>query len=60
MWGKGRVQAKFEKEISKGIVRLDWENKMFNGGFWDKMNGASEYIQKEGEFMLLSVSEKLL
>jgi hypothetical protein len=33
---------------------------MFNGGFWDKMNGASGYIQTEGELLLLSASEKRL
>ena len=58
--GDRKTAGKILKENIKGNIKLNWGNKMSNRGFWDKMNGASGYIQTQGEFFLLSASEKRL
>jgi hypothetical protein len=58
-----RVSEKLHVLLALALRRKrPWrpENKTLNGGFWDKMNGASGYIEMEGDFLFLSASEKWL
>jgi len=60
MWGKEECRQSFKRRFQREYLGLSGTIKCSVGGFCDKMNGASGYIEMEGEeeFLLPSASEK--